>query len=111
MPNPVDDVNDVFSASVSELQEIVGSTDASSEQRRIAKDSLRDVWLLHGAHAIQEVHGRTALLAGLLSELQEVIDSIERQPFGDELKRVETLVTTTRALYKQEKESLRTPNG
>jgi len=111
MPNPLDEVNDVFSASVTELQEIVGSTDASSAQRKIAKNSLRDIWLLHGVHAIQEVHGRTALLAGLISELEEVIDSIERKPFGAELKRVEKLVTTARALYKQEKESLRTPNG
>lgn len=111
MPNPVDDVNELFSASVTELQEILGSTDASSAQRRVAKESLRDIWLLHGAHAIQEVLGRTALLTGLISELREVIDSIERRPFGDGLKKVEKLVTTARALYQKEKESLRTPTG
>lgn len=107
MASPIDAVNEVFNESVVELQRTLGSADATPAQRRAAKESLRDIWLLHGAHAIQEVHGRTALLSGLIAELEEVIARIEKKPFGDALDKLTGIVTTAKRLYDEEKKVLR----
>jgi ABC-type transporter Mla subunit MlaD len=107
MPNPIDAVNEVFNESVAELQRTLGSTEATAAQRRTAKETLRDIWLLHGTHAIQEVHGRTALLTGLISELEELIARIEQKPFGDALDKLTGIVTTAKKLYDEEKKHLR----
>ncbi|MCU1376773.1 MAG: hypothetical protein JWO68_4059 [Actinomycetia bacterium] len=81
----VAEVNAVYQDSIAELQTILETPGTSSSQRKATEAALRDILLLHGAHVIQEIDGRTALLSGLIAELNEVSNTIQLNPVGDAL--------------------------
>lgn len=103
----VDDVNAVYQDAIEQLQETIGSVDASAAQKKAARDALNDLFLLHGAHSIQEIDGRTALLSGLIIELQGVIDKIQARPFGDALSQITKIADTARDLYEESKKEIK----
>jgi hypothetical protein len=100
------ETNQVYLSAIARLQIILESPKATPDQKDEAQDALDALTLLHGSYAIQEVQGRTALLSGLIVELQEVIDSINVNPFGDAAEKLNGILTSAKGLYDKGKEAL-----
>jgi hypothetical protein len=87
----------------------IGSTEA---QRKVARQTLKDMTTLLLAHTIQNIEGRTALLAGLILELNQVIASIQvTPPLQDLAKRLTGIVTKSTKLLAEHKKGLLAPKG
>lgn len=69
-----------YDAGIEGVQDVLFNVDSTAPQRKVAKQTLRDMTTLLLAHTIQTVEGRTALLAGLIVELTQVIASIQTTP-------------------------------
>ncbi len=101
-----DEVNDLFRESIEELQTVLETPGISANQRKAAELALRDVFRLHGTHVIQEVNGRTALLSGLIVELEEVSNAVKLNPIGEALDQLDGLITRARDLHHKAKAEL-----
>jgi hypothetical protein len=101
--NPGAEVNDLYQSAMANLQATVEAVDASPAQKKTARAALEDLFLLHGAHVIQTIDGRTALLSSLILELEGVISRIKVKPFGNALARLTGVVDKARALYDEHK--------
>lgn len=96
-----------YDSGMAEVFKIVGSLDATLEQRVAARQTARDLSSMLVAHTLQTIEGRTALLAGLIVELNEVIAAIDTSPpFTSSLDSLTTLLTQAQILFKEEKQAL-----
>jgi hypothetical protein len=96
-----------YDSGMAEVFKIVGSLDATPEQRVMARQTARDLSSMLVAHTLQTIEGRTALLAGLIVELNEVIASIDTSPpFAGSVDSLTTLLDQARLLFKDEKQAL-----
>ena len=96
-----------YDAGMAEVFKIVGSLDATLEQRVAARQTARDLSSMLVAHTLQTIEGRTALLAGLIVELNDVIASIDASPpFTGEVDSLTALLNQARILFKEEKQAL-----
>lgn len=100
-------IKDAYDAGMAEVFKIVGSLDATDEQRAAAQQTARDFSSMLVAHTLQTIEGRTALLAGLIVELNEVIDSIESSPpFAGSVESFTALLEGAQELFKEEKQAM-----
>jgi hypothetical protein len=96
-----------YDAGMAEVFKIVGSLDATLEQRVAARQTARDLSSMLVAHTLQTIEGRTALLAGLIVELNDVIASIDASPpFTGAVDSLTSLLNQARILFKEEKQAL-----
>lgn len=96
-----------YDSGMAEVFKIVGSLDATPEQRLAARQTARDLSSMLVAHTLQTIEGRTALLAGLIVELNEVIASIDASPpFTGALDSLTVLLNQAQVLFKEEKQAL-----
>lgn len=96
-----------YDSGLAEVFKIVGSLDASPEQRVAARQTARDLSSMLVTHTLQTIEGRTALLAGLIVELNDVISSIETSPpFAASIDSLTVLLNQAQLLFKEEKQAL-----
>ena len=105
--DPKKSIKQLYDEGMAEVFKIVGSLDASANQRKVAKQTAKDLSSMLAAHTLKSIKGRTALLSGLIVELNQVIDSVEtKPPYQDALERLTGLLTKAQKLFKEEKKSL-----
>jgi hypothetical protein len=96
-----------YDSGMAEVFKIVGSLDATPDQRVMARQTARDLSSMLVAHTLQTIEGRTALLAALIVELNEVIASIDTSPpFAGAVDSLTALLDQAQLLFKQEKQAL-----
>jgi hypothetical protein len=96
-----------YDSGLAEVFMIVGSLDATRKQRATARQTARDLSSMLVAHTLQTIEGRTALLAGLIVELHQVIESIEASPpLKESVDNVTALLEEAQELFKDEKEAM-----
>ena len=98
-----EDANSLYLSAVAELQRILESIHATSEQKNVAEKALQDLTVLHGAYPIGRIEGRTAVLSGLIIELTAVMEAIQVNPVGGALDSLNQILSTARELYQAEK--------
>lgn len=97
----------LYDEGMAEVFKVVGSIDASDAQRAVAKQTAEDLTALLVKHTLATIDGRTALLAGLIVELNQVIESVETEPqFVGVLQNVTTVLGKAQTLFDKEKKSL-----
>lgn len=103
------DVEKVFQDAVEKLQELANLNSATPEQRQASRDALNDLLLLHGTHVIQEIEGRTAMLTGLIAELENVVGVLQGTPsVAQMMDQVNGIIGRARTVYEDAKDDLRT---
>lgn len=84
----------------------VAEANASDEVQAGACQAYMDVLHLIGRHSIASYEGRTALLTGLFTELNEVTRSVdETNPVAGHVDALEALSTKALELFKEEKKA------
>lgn len=78
--DPGQDVKQQYDDGIEAVQNVLFNIDATPAQRKLAKQTLKDMTTLLLAHTIKTIEGRTALLAGLIVELNQVIASVQTTP-------------------------------
>lgn len=107
MPDSKKSIKESYDDGIAEVFRIVGSLDATPTQRKLAKQTAKDLSSMLVAHTLQTIEGRTALLAGLIVELNQVIDAIQlKPPYEDAIKNFTSLLTKAQGLFKEEKKAL-----
>ena len=90
-----------------EVQKILFSIKATPAQRKVAKKSLSDLTAMLLAHTLATVEERTALLAGLIVELNEVIAKVQtKPPSSTTLTSLAGALTRAQKLFESEKADL-----
>jgi uncharacterized protein (TIGR02594 family) len=98
-----------YLAATAQFREILDSFTATRAQKAVAERSLSDLAATLGAQSVRAVEGRTALLTGLIVELNEVMASVRVNPIGDMLGRLNGILNTANTLLAAEKEALSAP--
>jgi hypothetical protein len=98
-------IKELYDEGMFEVQRVLFSLDSTAAQRKVAKQSLRDLTTLLLAQTIKTVEGRTALLTGLIVELVQVIEKVQlKPPFQDALDKLNgVLGKAHKALAEQKK--------
>jgi hypothetical protein len=91
-------IKQLYDEGMQEVFKVVGSIEASDAQRDVALQTAEDLTSLLVKHTLATIDGRTALLAGLIVELNQVIEAVEEEP-----ESVEVLQSVTKILGKAEK--------
>ena len=100
-------IKQIYDEGMAEVFKIVGSFDATDEQIETAEQTAQDLSSLLIANTLDSINGRTALLSGLIVELDEVIKSIETEPpYKDALTNLTTILTKAKDLFSTEKQDL-----
>jgi hypothetical protein len=100
-------IKDAYDKGMFEVQKILFSVTSTAAQRKVAKKSLSDLTAMLLAHTLATVEGRTALLAGLICELNEVIAKVTtRPPASTTLTDLTGILAKAQALFESEKADL-----
>ena len=88
-----------------EVNRIIG--EGTPAQRKVAKQTLRDLTSLMFAYTLEDVQGRTALLNGLIAEMSQVIDSVQVDPpYDNAVKGLTKVIDSARTRLAKEKKTL-----
>lgn len=100
-------IKQVYDEGMAEVFKIIGSFEATREQRETAKQTAKDLSSALVAHTLDSINGRTALLSGLIVELNKVIDSVQTQPpYEGALGNLTIILTKAKELFGNEKQNL-----
>lgn len=100
-------VKEIYDESILEIQKIFGSIKSTREQRDVAKQTLKDLTAMLLAHTIKKVEDRTALLSGLIVELNQVIESVKvKPPYTGTVDGLTKIADKALGLLSQEKKKL-----
>lgn len=107
MPDVKKSIKQVYDEGMAEVYQIVGSLTATQEQRETAKQTAEDLSSMLIAHTLDSIVGRTALLSGLIVELNQVINSVKMvPPYLDAVTNLTNVLTKAEALFADEKKNL-----
>jgi len=73
-------IKKLYDEGMREVFRIVGSFESTPEQLEVANQTAVDLTALLVKHTLATIDGRTALLAGLIVELNQVIATIQTEP-------------------------------
>jgi hypothetical protein len=105
--DPKKAVKDVYDDGMAEVMKVVGSIKSTPAQKKVAKQTSKDLTSMLLAHTLAEIKGRTALLSGLIVELNQVTDAIKaKPPYAGALKSFGTIITKATNLFDAEKKKL-----
>ncbi|WP_119420664.1 hypothetical protein [Desertibaculum subflavum] len=100
-------IKQLYDEGMAEVFRVVGSLDATDDQVKLAKQTAKDLSSMLVAHTLQTIEGRTALLAGLIVELRQVIDSVQTSPpLAKTLTNLTTILGKAQTLFAKEKKGL-----
>ena len=105
--DPKKSVKKLYDDGMAEVFRIVGSFDSTAKQISVAKATVKDLTSMLVANTLESIEGRTALLAGLIVELNQVINSVQtKPPFADTVGNLTSVLTRAEKLFKSEKGKL-----
>jgi len=105
--DPKKSVKQLYDDGMAEVFMIVGSLDSTAAQRKVAKQSAKDLTAMLAAHTLQTIEGRTALLAGLIVELNQVIEAVQtKPPYLEVVTNLTGIIGKAQKLFTEEKKSL-----
>jgi hypothetical protein len=100
-------IKQIYDEGMAEVYKIVGSLDATPDQRQSAIQTAEDLSSMLIAHTLETIAGRTALLSGLIVELKQVVDSVEiAPPYLDAVNNINKIITKAGDLFAEEKKNL-----
>jgi len=100
-------IKELYDEGMLEVQRVLFSLDSTAAQRKVAKQSLRDLTTLLLAQTIKTVEGRTALLTGLIVELVQVIEKVQlKPPFQDALDKLNGVLGKAHKTLAEQKKKL-----
>ena len=107
MPSSAKSIKAIYDDGMLEVFRVVTSLKATPAQIKIARQTAKDLTTLLVAHTLDSIEGRTALLSGLIVELNAVIKSIRaKSPYAGALDKFTRIVTRAQTLFDQEKKEL-----
>jgi hypothetical protein len=107
MPDNKKSIMRIYDDGMAEVFKIVTSKKATPAQKKTAKQTAKDLTRMLVAHTLQTIEGRTALLSGLIVELNQVIDSVKtKSPYTGALTKMTGVLTKAETLFKEEKNKL-----
>ena len=100
-------IRDAYDEGMRAVQKILFSTKSTAIQRKTAKQTLKDLTAMLLANTLKTVEGRTALLSGLIVELNQVIDKVQtKPPFSNAMSGLTTTLTKAHKLLNGTKKGL-----
>jgi hypothetical protein len=100
-------IKKVYDEGMSTVYQVVGSLTATPKQRQVARQTAADLTSLLVTHTLKSIEGRTALLAGLIVELNQVIDAIQAKPPSQAvLTNLTGVLNNATSLYTAEKKAM-----
>lgn len=107
MPDAKKSIKEIYDEGMAEVFKIVGSLKATRKQRETAKQTAKDLSSMLVAQTLDSIGGRTALLSGLIVELNQVINSVKvKPPYVDAINNLTGILTKAEELFRDEKKSL-----
>jgi len=89
---------------IAAVKEVLSNPAANKDEKKVARQSLRDLTIMLGRFHTDSFEGRSALLLGLIHELREVTDRIQpNSPVAGVLKRFNTVLAAAGELLKAER--------
>lgn len=86
---------------------VVGSLDSTKAQKKVARQTAADLTAMLVANTLETIEGRTAILAGLIVELNEVIAAVQATPsLQGPLEQLTRVLDKAHGLYAKEKKLL-----
>jgi hypothetical protein len=103
----VQSIKQLYDQGMREVFRVVGSLEASDSQRNVARQTAEELTAMLVKHTLTSIDGRTALLAGLIVELNQVIEAVKVEPEAVEvLENVTTILGRAQMLFAKEKKAL-----
>lgn len=100
-------IKKIYDEGMAEVFKIVGSLDATDEQIEIAEQTAEDLTSMLIAQTLETINGRTALMSGLIVELNQVINAVKtKPPYEEAMSNLTNVLTKAEKLFKIEKENL-----
>ena len=100
-------IKDIYDDGMAEVMKVVGSIKSTPAQKKVARQTSKDLTAMLLAHTLASIEGRTALLSGLIVELNQVTDAIKiKPPYTGALNTFNTLITKATNLFNAEKKKL-----
>lgn len=97
-------IKELYDEGMAEVDKIVGSLDATPDQRDAAMQAAKKLSSMLSNAALQSIENRTALLSALIDELNEVIGSIQtNSPLKGVTENLTAVLTRAQALLDAEK--------
>ena len=105
--DPKKSVKNLYDEGMAEVMKVVGSIKATPDQKKVALQTSKDLTAMLLANTLASVNGRTALLSGLIVELNQVTDSIKvKPPYANALKSFGNITGKATTLFNSEKKKL-----
>ena len=103
-------IKDIYRAGLDEVAQIIAK--GNLEQIEVAEQTLDDLTAMMLAYTLESVQERTALLNGLIAELEQVIDAVETTPpYANAVKNLTKIIDIARTRVTKEKAKLLPPEG
>jgi hypothetical protein len=100
-------IKEIYDDGMAEVYKIVGSFESTQEQRDTALQTAQDLSSMLISQTLDSINGRTALLSGLIVELNQVIESVQTNPpYEDSMKNLTSILTKAQKLFGDEKQNL-----
>ena len=100
-------VKAVYDEGMAEVMKVVGSIKATPAQKKVALQTSKDLTAMLLAHTLASIEARTALLSGLIVELNQVTDSIKvKPPYAGALTSFGKIIGKATTLFNTEKKKL-----
>jgi len=100
-------IKQIYDEGMAEVYKIVGSLSSTPEQRQAATQTAEDLSSMLVAHTLDTITGRTALLSGLIVELNQVIGSVNiNPPYLDAVNNLTNIIAKAGVLFAAEKKNL-----
>ncbi|HYH41656.1 MAG TPA: hypothetical protein VD867_06710 [Burkholderiales bacterium] len=100
-------IKKLYDEGMREVFRVVGSFESTPEQLTIANQTAVDLTSMLVKHTLETIDGRTALLAGLIVELNQVIAAVETTPpYAGALESFTRLAAQAGKLFAEDVKSL-----
>ncbi len=97
----------VYDEGMAEVMKVVGSIKSTAAQKKVALQTSKDLTAMLLAHTLASIEARTALLSGLIVELNQVTDSIKvKPPYAGALTSFGKIIGKATTLFNTEKKKL-----
>ena len=107
MPDSKKSIKQLYDEGMAEVFKIVGTIGATPEQRNTAKQTAEDLSSMLVTHTLQSIEGRSALLSGLIVELNQVIETVQTDPrYQEVLSNITGVLTKAQQLFVSEKKDM-----
>ena len=106
MPDPGIEIMRLITDALSQFNSIIDNPASSADDKKKAADTYEDLLLLSGRQAVDRYEGRTAILTGLIAELNEFTKGIQvKNPIASQVGNLTALADKAMTLFKNEKGS------